>query len=170
MTVVYIRKIAPSPDLSPSELRAFRSSEARKLLADCLRERYGDHPWTLEKSAEGKPYLTSPAFDVPQISLSHSGEWVACALSDQPVGVDVQVVRAISDQVLARFCPDADPDSDDRTKTRHWTRYEACLKRFGSRAEMVTDTKDQRCDSLDLADAVVTVCHGEDTVEWEIIT
>lgn len=172
MTAVYIRKLSPDPTLSPAELRAFRSNEARKLLADCLYERYGAQTWSLERSAEGKPYLTSPSFDAPQISLSHSGAWVACALSSAPVGVDVQVVRKISKRVLARFCPDACPDAcpedDDRAGTRFWTRYEACLKRYGSRAEMVVDAeeKGQRYDSLDLDDAVVTVCHKEDEVEW----
>lgn len=166
MTVVYIRKIELDALRPPAELTALRSKAVRKLLADCLHERFGELAWTLEKAEEGKPYLTSPVCDLPQISLSHSGEWAVCALSDAPVGVDVQVVRPISVAVLARFLPDAKPDCDDRAQTRLWTRYEACLKRYGSRAEMLVDAPDQRYDSLDLDNAVVTVCHGDDVAEW----
>lgn len=169
MTAVYLRSISPDEGSLPTERTAFRSAEVRRLLADCLRERYGAHTWVLEKDEEGKPYLTSPdgASLPPQISLSHSGKWVVCALSDSPVGVDVQVVRSISNAVFGRFLPDIDvSNADDRAKTTHWTRYEACLKRYGSRAEMVADAEGQCYDSRDLDDAVVTVCHGDDEVEW----
>ncbi len=170
MTVVYIRARDLGIKRMPAELSAFRSAEVRRLLADCLGERYGEgaNAWTLAKTAEGKPYLTSSdgASLPPQISLSHSGKWVVCALSDDPIGVDVQAVRPISNGVLERFLPDARPEDDDRAKTRLWTRYEACLKRYGSRSAMVTDAEGQCYDSIDLDDAVVTVCHGDDEVEW----
>lgn len=172
MTTVYLRSINISDTLTPPELSAYRSAQVRRLLADALGERYGERTsaWSLAKTAEGKPYLSRTAADglsaLPFISLSHSGRWVICALSDTPVGVDVQVVRPISDAVLRRFMPDATPDSDDRSRTRLWTYYEACLKRYGSRAEMVADAAGQCYESIDLEDAVVTVCHGDDAVDW----
>lgn len=172
MTTVYLRSIDLSDTLTSPELSAYRSSEVRRLLADALGERYGERAstWSLAKTDEGKPYLTRTDADglseLPCISLSHSGRWVVCALSDTPVGADVQVVRPISDAVLRRFMPDATPDIDDRSRTRLWTYYEACLKRYGSRAEMMTDAAGQCYESIDLEDAVVTVCHGNDAVEW----
>lgn len=169
MTVVYMRALDLGTGRTPAELSTFRSAEVRRLLADCLGERYGAHSWSLAKNEEGKPYLTSSdgLSLPPQISLSHSGKWVACALSDHPVGVDVQEVRDISFAVFKRFLPDVDlSEADARVKTMHWTRYEACLKRYGSRLAMVTDAEVQRYDSCDLDDAVVTVCHGDDAVEW----
>lgn len=168
MTVVYIRELDLGEKRSPVELSAFRSAEVRRLLADCLSERYGESAsrWTLAKTPEGKPYLVADKGVPPQISLSHSGKWVVCALSDDPIGVDVQAVRSISNGVFKRFMPDVRPEDDDRANTRLWTRYEACLKRYGSRRAMVTDAAGQCYDSIDLDDAVVIVCHGDDAVEW----
>lgn len=173
MTAVYLRKLNIGVDRTPTELTAYRSAEVRRLLADCLTERYGKAAadWSLAKTEEGKPYLVMAQGanqGAPQISLSHSGAWVVCALSDAPVGVDVQQVRSISDAVMRRFLPDVKHHTDDRGKTLAWTRYEACLKRYGSRTAMVSDAAGQCYDSRELDDAVVTVCHGDDEVEWEI--
>lgn len=176
MTIVYLRSIDLSLSGTPAELTAYRSAEVRRLLSDALAEHCGvsADAWVLTKDADGKPYLTSKnttdgvqSEKPPCISLSHSGRWVACALSDAPVGVDVQEVRPIKSAVIKRFMPDADvTEADDRVRTVLWTRYEACLKRYGSRVAMVADAEGQCYDSKALDDAIVTVCHGEDRVEW----
>ncbi len=38
------------------------------------------------------------------LSLSHSGDWVACALSDQPIGIDIEQRQPPRDALL-RFQP-----------------------------------------------------------------
>lgn len=49
----------------------------------------------------GKPYLAeNPAF---QFSLSHSGEWAVLAISDAPVGVDIERCSAPKPAVVRRF-------------------------------------------------------------------
>lgn len=51
--------------------------------------------------ADGKPYLREEAF---QFSLSHSGDFVACAVSDMEVGADIQEKKASDYQKLvSRF-------------------------------------------------------------------
>ena len=47
----------------------------------------------------GKPALTSG----PEFSLSHSGERVLCALSDQTVGADLQQLRPYNPTLARRF-------------------------------------------------------------------
>lgn len=49
----------------------------------------------------GKPYLK----DYPDLhfNLSHSGEYVCCALSDAPVGIDVQKLTDVKDGIARRF-------------------------------------------------------------------
>ena len=49
----------------------------------------------------GKPYLTA----APHVhfSLSHSRAWVVCAVSDHPVGVDIQQCRSGRSGVAERF-------------------------------------------------------------------
>ena len=45
----------------------------------------------VERSPRGKPLF--PGLDDHWFSLSHSGGIALCALSDRPVGVDVELVR-----------------------------------------------------------------------------
>lgn len=87
----------------------------------------------------GKPFAT----DYPSLhfNLSHSGEFVAIALSHRPVGIDMEKLRAVPDwQALANtmlppaviaeiagFCG----DQQQNEFLRRFTAYEACLKAHG---------------------------------------
>jgi phosphopantetheinyl transferase len=53
-----------------------------------LDSEYTDYQWWLGHTEDGKPFFP----DLPQIhfSLSHSGEYIACAFSDEEVGLDLQ--------------------------------------------------------------------------------
>jgi 4'-phosphopantetheinyl transferase len=52
-------------------------------------------------SAKGKPEL---AAGFPYFSISHSGDYVGCALADAPVGLDIQQITAVNDAVIRRVC------------------------------------------------------------------
>ena len=86
---------------------------------------------------QGKPYLP----DRPDVhfSLSHSGTWVLCALSDAELGCDVEGPRRF-DPALARhfFHPDETawlfslpPREQDAAFLRLWTLKESYLKAVG---------------------------------------
>lgn len=66
---------------------------------------FGDDIENCEAEADknGKPFLKNS--DV-LFSLSHSGDYAACAVSKRAVGVDIQRVTDISERVLQRFCTD----------------------------------------------------------------
>lgn len=49
----------------------------------------------------GKPYLFSPACPF-HFSLSHSGHWVVCAVDQNPIGIDVQLIEPV-DNNLAKY-------------------------------------------------------------------
>lgn len=49
-------------------------------------------------TAEGKPYF--PARPTFHYSISHSGEWVVCAVGAAPLGVDIQVERPVRSAVF----------------------------------------------------------------------
>ena len=52
-----------------------------------------DGSWSLNKSEAGKPFLSGK--DAPSISISHSGDWCASAISTASfVGIDVEVIRS----------------------------------------------------------------------------
>lgn len=50
----------------------------------------------------GKPFL--PALPGFEFSLSHSGGWVICAVSDTPVGADLELPHPMRAGFAARFC------------------------------------------------------------------
>lgn len=78
-------------------------------------------------------YTTSgqPVFDLPQlfVSLSHSGSFAVCALSDKPVGIDVEQRRAIDERLLKKIQHPKD-EADDFF--RLWTAKEAFFKQQGT--------------------------------------
>ncbi len=91
-----------------------------------------NQPPQLNHNSRGKPYLAdNRAF----FSLSHSDDWVVCAIADSEVGVDVQAHCAYNENVANRyFTPTekawlaADPDG---RFSRLWTFKEAYAKFTG---------------------------------------
>ena len=62
-------------------------------------------PLQIEKGRDGKPYLT----DLPLFfSLSHSGDFVACAIADFEIGLDIQCIRPVSIPLVHRFFSEAE--------------------------------------------------------------
>ena len=79
----------------------------------------------------GKPYL--PGYPV-HFSLSHTKNAVACAVSDCPIGVDVQEKVEYSSRLADRICSDAERTALENAKdkdlalTALWTKKEALAK------------------------------------------
>lgn len=96
----------------------------------------------LERTVLGKPYLK----DYPnvQFNLSHSGCWGACALSETPVGVDIELVRPLRQQVARRFFTLSEQNwlakrpSDEFF--RLWTRKESFTKALGKGLTLQLDS------------------------------
>lgn len=84
----------------------------------------------VERSPRGRPFF--PGLEGHWFSLSHSGGLALCALSDRPVGVDVEVVRprraglpryVLGGEELGEF------DGSWEDFYRLWTRKESWCKR-----------------------------------------
>ena len=78
--------------------------QARQLLAWSVRRHWGFISLPeLAQWQRGKPYF--PHLPRCQFNLSHSGTLALCALSDRPVGVDIQMVRPVwRDSLIDRSC------------------------------------------------------------------
>ena len=86
--------------------------------------------------AMGKPHLEG---EQVQFNLSHSGLWAVCAVSDRPVGVDVELPRCSMDIARRHFHPqelegvEQLPPMVQRDQlNRLWTAKEAFLKALGT--------------------------------------
>lgn len=113
-----------------------RSLAAGLLLEQILNERgYSGDIVATEKN--GKLYL--PGVDNFFFSLSHSGEYAACVVSDVPVGVDIQQKRETRANIARRFfqCEEAERiERETQEKQaelffRYWTGKESYLKLKG---------------------------------------
>ena len=82
----------------------------------------------------GKPYFTDCDL---YFNISHSGDYVACALSDHPVGMDIQKETEYKDRVARRVFSETEYEllqkSENKQKTFCciWAKKEAAVKLTG---------------------------------------
>lgn len=83
----------------------------------------------------GKPFVENARV---QFSISHSGDIAVCALSNKPVGIDIEQIREVNVKVARRlFTPDEQTyvfEKWTQVKERFfevWTRKEAYVKMLG---------------------------------------
>lgn len=72
------------------EERRLQFLAGRHLLRDLLSQTLGGTPahWQIQRQPDGPPRLLN-AHGIC-LSVSHSGPWIACAIADRPVGIDVE--------------------------------------------------------------------------------
>ena len=122
-----------------------RSLLAFLLLQLALREEYGITEISgFTFGAWGKPFLR----DHPvHFSLSHCRDAVACAVADQPVGIDAECVIPYSPALARRVCSGAEMKMLEESKNpaedfiRLWTVKEAISKFEGKGISMALDRK-----------------------------
>lgn len=109
------------------------SLAAYLLLMEGLEKEYGiNEPPLFNYTAEGKPVLVQHP-DI-HFNFSHSGTVALCALSNRPIGADVETPCEIT-PALIEYTMNANEQSIINTSTNHtmqflhyWTRKEALLK------------------------------------------
>ncbi|MDR3439528.1 4'-phosphopantetheinyl transferase superfamily protein [Telmatospirillum sp.] len=98
--------------------------------------------WRFERTSFGQPYVSAPTGTVPHFSLSNADGLVACAVSDDSVGVDVEKTSRgaeVLDLASSVFSPAEQGDlmalAEDLRPLRAiqlWTLKEAYLKALGT--------------------------------------
>ena len=86
-------------------------------------------------TSDGKPYLK----DEPGVwfNISHSGQYVACAVCDNPVGIDIQMIVPYRPDTARRVCSAAELKMLENSRVpdvdfiKLWTQKEAYLKMLG---------------------------------------
>ena len=77
----------------------------------------------------GKPYIEGGPF----FSISHCKEAIAVALDDQPIGIDVEAIRNVDQDLILRTMNEEEQKQihSNRDFTRLWTQKEAIVKAQG---------------------------------------
>ena len=102
--------------------------------------------WALRRAGADNLSMTMGKYGKPGLkmhpgihfNLSHGGNLVVCAVSDVPVGIDVETGHRYDPGVTARcFQPDEialikNAPDPDKAFTRMWVRKESLLKRMGT--------------------------------------
>lgn len=87
------------------------------------------------KDEYGKPFIKGSD---KYISISHSNDYAVCAVSDSPVGIDIEIKREINLNTTRKFCNDTElayitaNDSQNRF-FEIWTAKEAAYKLIGGK-------------------------------------
>lgn len=91
----------------------------------------------ISRNQYGKPYLVE--YSNIHFNISHTKGAIACAVSDCPVGVDIERIRKIDSRVVRYFFSQqekdyvlADTENTDFRFTEVWTKKEAYLKFLGT--------------------------------------
>ncbi len=102
-------------------------ADAYRLLAFAYRRLYGAPLPEIAKTPEGKPFF--PARPEVFFSLSHTPGRVMASIGGVPCGCDVQIIKPVSDSVIARVC--APEELADFTFFELWTLKESLIKLRG---------------------------------------
>ena len=106
------------------------------ILADLLHRDYGVGEFSLETGEHGKPFIA----DHKEIhfNISHCQRAIAVAVSDEPVGIDVESFRRFSNSLLDKTMNDSEKaeilasESPEEIFAAYWTRKEAVFKLMGT--------------------------------------
>lgn len=107
---------------------------ADRICREAISEFCGISPDDITFSANeyGKPYAVG--LDV-NFSISHSGDYVICAVSENEIGADIEKIREIKPAVSKRFATESEMEyiaSNPNGLFEIWTLKEACFKCIGT--------------------------------------
>ena len=112
-----------------------RSLAGELLVLKTLKKEY-NIDGVIECDEKGRPYLKENKIF---ISIAHSGEYVACAVDESPIGIDIEKIRDIDFKISNRICTEDEKEylfENEREKLYRfyeiWTAKEAFFKMQGT--------------------------------------
>ena len=102
------------------------------LLAYGMRQEYGTKKIPdFQKTASGKPFFAGK--NMPFFNLSHSGNFVGCALHDREIGLDIQKLTEPRESLIRRVCTQEELISlkSPQDFCRIWAMKESAVKLTG---------------------------------------
>lgn len=158
------RAIRDKIDRKKSVVQKKQSLAGYILLYRAMEELYNKKKFGINFNENGKPLC-----DFCFFSISHSAEMVICAVSDKPIGVDIQKTKGISPREKYRFFNDRENDYVNQEPNQLSQRYveifskkEAAIKMLGKAlgdaADVDTFSKEYCFDCYENGGFVISVC------------
>lgn len=107
----------------------------------------GNEELSFGTNEHGKPFVRSR--DDINFSVSHSGEWIACAVHDLPLGIDIELIQSLDYYSIAK-CFFSEDEYNDLTNKNHskrlsyfyelWTLKESYIKAVGKGLSIPLDS------------------------------
>ncbi len=107
----------------------------RVLLGYMLKKKHNIDSFSYRYGEDGKPYLEN---ENVFFSISHSGDYVLCCLSDREIGCDIEKIRDYNPKIAKRFFTEKetllleDKVTEDYNFSVLWTLKESILKKEGT--------------------------------------
>ncbi len=112
----------------------------------------------------GKPYIEGGPF----FSISHCKEGIAVAIDDQPVGIDIEAIRNVDQDLILRTMNEEEQRQihSNRDFTRLWTQKEAILKMEGTGITSFEQLQglsipDYRIQTIEKEKYIYTIAYGK---------
>ena len=150
-----------------------RQCFAAGLLLEKVLKEYGQDPKNIVIGKHGKPELEGIYFN-----LSHSDDMVICAVSDKPVGCDVERLRQAPKGIATRYFSEKEQvyleqfggEDYDKEFFRLWTVKESYVKMTGEGMGLYRGGEEEKfCVSeMQIDGYLITVC-AEDETPVEVI-
>lgn len=112
---------------------AYRSLTSELLLRKILFDQYRLVDVTISTDKQGKPYL--PYHSNIHFNLSHSGAWCVCVVGEKQVGIDIEYIDVIPENLIFTILSDEELASEDNLHHlffEKWTVLESYLKMIGT--------------------------------------
>lgn len=104
------------------------------------------------------------------VSLTHSGEYVGCAVSEKPVGIDIEKIRSVKTTVINRVCSKAEVQfiKDYTDFFTLWTLKEAYIKASGEKRTILKNVSFVKNNELcfDIGNIITNEISG---YKWSVI-
>ena len=152
-----------------AEVKEKISKMAREKLIEITCEKLKTEPENLNiaRSVNGKPFFENyPDF---HFNISHSKNAFAIAISDRPVGIDIELLKTPNLAVAKRFftCKELDyvNQSPNPRFFEIWTKREAYIKRHGLAIKDISVVETKDIFTTEKCGVIISVCcDGEDIV------
>lgn len=112
----------------------------------------------------GKPYIEGGPF----FSISHCKEGIAVAIDDQPIGIDIEAIRNVDQDLVLRTMNEEEQRQihSNRDFTRLWTQKEAILKMEGTGITSFEQLQglsipDYRIQTIEKEKYIYTIAYGK---------